>query len=81
MSTVQKVIYLFLIDDSITVETQNKLLVYCKAYFTGIEVQLIHPGDSLYEKNRQGKKTVKHTLPADFITTHNIASRLNQDVK
>lgn len=72
MSTVEKVIYLFLIDDSISEDYQNKLLVVCKAYFTGIDVKLIRPGDSLFEKNRQGKNIAKHTLPADFITAHNV---------
>ena len=62
---------LLVIDDSISEETQQKLLTFCKAFYTGVNVTLVRPGATL----KKDGKNVK--VPTDFLGTHNIASRLN----
>ncbi len=70
----QNTIYLFVIDDSITDAQSEQFLLYCKAFYTGIRVELLKAGAKLYEESR-GKKVLKKTVPDNFVQAHNITGR------
>lgn len=65
-------ILLFIIDDTINDELANLYLMYCKAFYYGLKVELIKPGSKIKEAQRNGKTIVKHKLPNNFLETHNI---------
>ena len=69
-------IYLFIIDDSIDVETGEKFKRYCQAFYHGIQVKLVRPGDEIKQKLANGR-TIKKKLPTDYLSTHNITTRNN----
>ena len=70
-------IFLCIIDDTISDELVNLYLKYCQAFYSGIPVQVIKPGSKIEEIERNGKVTVKHTFPANFLEAHNITRREN----
>ena len=43
-------IYLYIIDESIDVETGQKFQRYCEAYFYGVKVKLVRPGSKIKQK-------------------------------
>ena len=46
-----------------------------KAFYTGLPVKLLLPGQTITAKN--GTETIKKKLPVDFIEEHDIESRIN----
>ena len=81
MTGTQKTIYLFLIDDTISLKTGQQMKAYCEAYFTGATVKLKRPGEAVCEKNNAGKLVKKKTLPLDFVRAHNITTRDNDGIR
>ena len=66
-------IYLFIIDNSITEEIQDKLLRLATAQFHGMDVKLLKAGQKLTYGSGRNKRSKK--VPEDFIEAHNITRR------
>ena len=71
LDRVQKVIYLFLIDDSIDDQTGEHLKLYCEAFFLGVEVRLVRAGSVFQDKDSQGRPKNKK-IPKNFVQANQI---------
>jgi len=66
---------LFIIDDTISDDLAERFKLYCTAFYQGLPVKLVKPGQKIKEVQRNGKSVVKHTMPANFLEQHNISTR------